>query len=195
MKYNPQIHHRRSIRLKGYDYSQVGAYFITICCKDRECRFGKIVGASLADAQMELNEYGTIAYNEWIKLPERFTNFELDVFQIMPNHMHGIILLNDVGATLAVVPNNISGENIALTEKSAGVNSAPTTIGNIVGAYKSLVANACLEIFKMKNETMGKLWQRNFYEHIIGNEQSYQTISDYIINNPSKWNDDKFFME
>ncbi|PIY04942.1 MAG: hypothetical protein COZ21_05210, partial [Bacteroidetes bacterium CG_4_10_14_3_um_filter_31_20] len=100
MAYNPNIHHRRSIRLKGYDYSQAGAYFITICCKDRKCRFGKIVvGASV----MELNECGQIAYDEWLKLSERFSNFELDVFQIMPNHMHGIIVLNDiVGATLAV---------------------------------------------------------------------------------------------
>jgi putative transposase len=132
----------------------------------------KLWGASLADAQntdaqnsisqMEWNEYGTIAYNEWNKLPKRFPNFELDVFQIMPNHMHEIIVLNE-------------------------------TVGHIVGAYKSLVANACLEVFKSKNEMMGKLWQRNYYEHIIRNEQSYQTISDYVINNPAKWKDDKFW--
>jgi hypothetical protein len=78
MKFNPLIHHRRSIRLKGYDYSQAGAYFITICCHDKECRFGIIVDCeSNAQAQIELNEYGTIAYNEWFKLPERFSNFDL----------------------------------------------------------------------------------------------------------------------
>ncbi|PIV63124.1 MAG: hypothetical protein COS14_00925 [Bacteroidetes bacterium CG02_land_8_20_14_3_00_31_25] len=226
MAYNPNIHHRRSIRLKGYDYSQAGAYFITICCKDRKCRFGKIVvGASV----MELNECGQIAYDEWLKLSERFSNFELDVFQIMPNHMHGIIVLNDiVGATLAVVQNavvqnavvqnavvqnavaqdavvqnavaqNVPNGIIALNDVGATARVAPTTtnatIGDIVGAYKSLVANGCLDIYKTKNETMGKLWQRNYYEHIIRNEQSYQTISDYIINNPAKWKDDKFFME
>jgi len=211
MAYNPNIHHRRSIRLKGYDYSQAGAYFITICCKDRKCRFGKIVvGASV----MELNECGQIAYDEWLKLSERFSNFELDVFQIMPNHMHGIIVLNDiVGATLAVAQNavvqnavvqnavaqNVPNGIIALNDVGATARVAPTTtnatIGDIVGAYKSLVANGCLDIYKTKNETMGKLWQRNYYEHIIRNEQSYQTISDYIINNPAKWKDDKFFME
>ena len=206
MAYNPNIHHRRSIRLKGYDYSQAGAYFITICCKDRKCRFGKIVvGASV----MELNECGQIAYDEWLKLSERFSNFELDVFQIMPNHMHGIIVLNDiVGATLAVAQNavaqnavaqNVPNGIIALNDVGATARDAPTTtnatIGDIVGAYKSLVANGCLDIYKTKNETMGKLWQRNYYEHIIRNEQSYQTISDYIINNPAKWKDDKFFME
>lgn len=232
MKYNPQIHHRRSIRLKGYDYSQAGAYFITICCENRECRFGKIiVGAGFtpaldeygqpelqigqpqgiaptdaqnADARMEINEYGQIAYNEWIKLSKRFLNFELDVFQIMPNHMHGIILLNNVGARFtpaqnsSIEQNNVTNANVTLVEKGAGVNPAHTTnatVGDIVGAYKSLVANGCLDIFKTKNKTMGKLWQRNYYEHIIRNEQSYQTISEYIINNPAKWKDDKFFNE
>lgn len=173
MKYNPKIHNRRSIRLRGYDYIQAGAYFITICCQDRKCRFGKI-----ENDKMILNEYGTIAYNEWIKLPERFLNNELDVFQIMPNHLHGIIVLNDVGATLAVAHDAVAHDAVMIQR---------------AGAYKSLVANKCLEIFKSKNEIMGKLWQRNYHEHIIRNEQSYQTISDYIINNPAKWNDDKFF--
>jgi hypothetical protein len=80
--------------------------------------------------------------------------------------------------------------------KRAGASPAPTVaVGNIIGAYKSLVANEGLNIYKMKNKTMGKLWQRNFYEHIIRDERSYQTISNYIINNPSNWKDDKFFSE
>ena len=192
-KYNPHIHQRKSIRLKGYDYSQAGVYFITICCQDRINRFGEIVGASLADAQiadaqMKLNENGQIAYNEWLKLSERFPNFELDVFQIMPNHMHGIILLNDVGATLSVAQNDAINDG----DIRVGASPAPT-VGDIVGAYKSLVTNACLEIYKSKNELMGKLWQRNYHEHIIRDEQSYITISDYIINNPTKWAEDKFY--
>ena len=195
MSYNPNIHHRRSIRLKGYDYSQSGAYFITICCDDRICRFGEIaVGAGLAPALMILNEFGQIAYNEWIKLTERFENFELDVFQIMPNHIHGIIVLNNVGATLAVDQNDGNNQTDIGADIRAGASPAPT-IFDIVGAYKSLVANGCLEIYKSKNEMMGKLWQRNYHEHIIRNEQSYQTISNYIINNPAKWNDDKFYIQ
>ena len=197
MSYNPKIHHRRSIRLKGYDYSQAGAYFITICCKNRLCRFGDII-----ENEMALNEYGQIAYNEWIKLSERFTNFELDVFQIMPNHMHGIIVLNNVGATLAVAQNGVVAQNddipqndmVADIGAGATARVAPTiTVGDMVGAYKSLVANGCLDIYKSKKITMGKLWQRNYHEHIIRDEQSYQTISNYIITNPAKWNDDKFY--
>ena len=101
--------------------------------------------------------------------------------------MHGIIVLTEstVGATLAVAP-------------GTGVNPAPTntaiiSVGNIVGAYKSMVANACLEKYKSKNQTMGKFWQRNYYEHIIRDEQSYQRISNYITNNPSNWENDKFY--
>ena len=222
MTYDPNIHHRRSIRLKGYDYSQAGAYFITICTQKRICRFGEIVGAGLAPARfaparftpahdgnvqpqnnvgqpqgfaptMQLNEYGQIAYNEWAKLPERFSNFELDVFQIMPNHIHGIIVLNEI-----THPQNNTGQpqnNMGQPQNNIGQpRGLPLpTVGDIVGAYKSLVANECLTIFKNNNETMGKLWQRNYHEHIIRDEQSYQRISDYIINNPANWKDDKFY--
>ena len=210
MMYNSNIHHRRSIRLKGYDYSQAGLYFITICVQDRKCLFGKIAGASPAGAQMELNEFGSIAWQQWKKLPERFTNMELDVFQIMPNHMHGIIVLTDpVGAGFTPAPDNTNtpapddmvapDDNAIADETRAGASPAPTriskSVGDIVGAYKSLAANKCLKIFKQKypDEMMGKLWQRNYYEHIIRDEQSYQRISGYIINNPVKWKDDKFY--
>lgn len=208
--YNPQIHHRRSIRLKGYDYSQVGLYFITICCEDRKYRFGKI-----ENDEMTLNEYGTIAYNEWIKLTERFSNFELDVFQIMPNHMHAIIALNTVWTRFTPAQNKpqnndeIYGQSpngqpqrlsLHLTDNDnrATARVAPT-IGDIIGAYKSLVANECLKIWKTKwvgvnpAPTMGKLWQRNYHEHIIRNQQSYQKISEYIVNNPAKWLKIKFY--
>jgi len=200
MSYNPNIHHRRSIRLKGYDYSQAGLYFITICCENRECRFGEIV-----ENEMILNECGMVANNEWVKLSDRFANFELDVFQIMPNHMHGIIVLNNVGAGFTPAQNdgivqngNTQNEIKNDDDIRAGASPAPT-VSDIVGAYKSLVANGCLDIWKSKwagvnpAPTMGKLWQRNYHEHIIRNEQSYQTISNYIINNPTKWNEDKFY--
>jgi REP element-mobilizing transposase RayT len=203
MSYNPNLHHRRSIRLKGYDYSQAGLYFITICCQDRICRFGEI-----ENGEMILNEYGQIAYDEWAKLPERYPHASIDVFQIMPNHVHGIIVLDDVipavvGATLAVALDNATHDNWA----RAGASPAPTpvapndnaiaqntTVGDIIGAYKSLVMNECLKTYKSRNEFMGKFWQRNYYEHIIRNEQSYQNISNYIIHNPENWTDDRFYI-
>jgi len=126
-RYNPHIRPRRSIRLKGQDYAQAGFYFVTICCKDNMCRFGRV-----ENGEMILNEFGIVARDKWMKLAERFPNIEIDVFQIMPNHMHGIIILHitSLGATLAVAPK----------------------VSDIVGAYKSLVSNDCLSIYKSKNE-------------------------------------------
>lgn len=208
MPYDPKIHHRKSIRLKGYDYSQDGLYFVTICCEKKVCRFGNI-----KDGKMHLNEYGEIAYTQWSKLAERFTNCELDVFQIMPNHMHGIIVLNNPAmATRAVSKNDkkhiagaplagaLNDENNEIMEmERPGASPAQTdtnaaTLGDIIGAYKSIVANECLKIYKSKSQRMGKLWQRNYYEIIIRNQHSYQRISEYIINNPSKWDSDKFYV-
>jgi len=197
--YNSNIHNRRSIRLKGYDYSRAGLYFITICCQDKICRFGHIENGA-----MILNEYGEIAYNEWVKLIDRFPNFELNIFQIMPNHMHAII--NLVGAPLAGAPIDTGAPDYTGTQNDTGAQndmnigngmrtgaSPVPTVGDIVGAYKSLVANGCLKIYKNNNETMGKLWQRNYYEHIIRDERSYKRICEYIINNPIKWTDDKLY--
>jgi len=201
MPYNPTIHHRRSIRLKNHDYAQAGLYFVTICCKDKICRFGKIENGA-----MVLNDFGKIANDEWMKLPERYPNMFLDVFQIMPNHVHGIIALGNqtitVGATLAVAQNidavaqntNVGNDNKSTDAYGATARVAPTTatIGAIIGAYKSVVTNKCLEIHKLRNEYLGELWQHNYYEHIIRDEQSYQRITNYIMNNPINWENDKF---
>jgi len=210
MIYDPTVHQRRSIRLKGYDYAQAGAYFVTICTHKRQPIFGQIVGAGFTPAQnyqsgqpqglprrdangagftsdqntiMQLNEFGRIAHEQWMQIPARFENVELDEFVIMPNHMHGIIIINETQPV------------------GAGVNPAPTgitnrrlTIGEIVGAYKSMVANECLQIFKTNKQPMGKLWQRNYYEHIIRDEKSYLTIVQYILDNPTRWELDSLYL-
>ena len=167
------VHNRQSIRLKGYDYSQAGAYFITICTQGRECLFGQVV-----DGEMHLSEIGQIAQKQWNQIPARFENVELGPFVVMPNHHHGILI---VRAGLAPALGQPQGLPL------------PKTIGDIVGAYKSLVANECIKIFKTKNQFMGKLWQRNYYEHIIRDEQSYQNIAAYILNNPRQWEADRLF--
>lgn len=197
--------------MKGYDYSKAGAYFITICCHDMRNRFGEITfDEEKCQSIMELSELGKIACEEWAKLPDRFPNIELDTFQIMPNHMHAIFLISppSVRSTLAVDPPE-KNKNIA-SEKNleiwAGASPAPTgesqvksctapTVGEIVGAYKSIVATSGLKIFIEKNKMMGKLWQRNYYEIIIRDVYAYGKISDYIINNPAKWTEDKFFKQ
>jgi REP element-mobilizing transposase RayT len=174
MPYNPDIHHRRSIRLKEYDYSRSGAYYVTVCARNRECLFGEII-----DGQMILNETGKIADAEWRQLHNRFYGIDTSVFQIMPNHIHGIIV---VGATLAVAQTRAGATR-------AGASPAPT-VGEIVGAYKSLVANGCRKLYDEKNEILGTLWQRNYYERIIRSDDEYRRIAEYIINNPANWEKD-----
>lgn len=182
------MRHSKLLRLKGYDYSSAGLYFITICCQDMVWRFGRV-----ENGEMILNEFGQIAHDEWIRLAERYGNFELDVFQIMPNHMHGIIKLNDgqLRSGKSGV-SGVSGESGVNPDRTGNEGKMPS-IADIVGAYKSIVSNNCLEINKIRNQMMGKLWHRNYYEHIIRNERAYDNISNYILNNPKKWEEDKFY--
>ncbi|KRT65801.1 MAG: hypothetical protein XU11_C0019G0022 [Candidatus Dadabacteria bacterium CSP1-2] len=167
MKYNPDIHHRKSIRLKGYDYSQGGACFITICARNKELYF------------QQHPELKRILIRQWQEIPDRYANIRLDEFVIMPNHIHGIII---VGATLAVAQ---------AREKRAGARPAPT-IGEIIGIFKSLCLHDWLKYIKENRiDAVGKFWQRNYYEHIIRNEDELNKIREYIQNNPLKWNLDR----
>jgi putative transposase len=162
MKYDPKLHHRRSIRLKGYNYAQAGAYFITLCVQGKKHLFGEI-----KENEMICNALGQIAYDTWGNITSNFENIELGAFVIMPNHTHHILIIK-------------SDDNIK-------------TLGEIVGAYKSLVVHTCLQHIK-ENDLgiqLGKVWQRNYYEHIIRDERSYDYISNYIVNNPMNWEKDK----
>lgn len=175
---------RKTIRLKGYDYSQAGLYFITICCQGRICLFGDVVKGEIV-----LNEAGKMVETEWLNLPDRFKNIELHESVIMPNHFHGILKI--VGVTLVVA------RNVGIAENQMGQPQgiAPTkTIGDMMDAYKSITTVNYIRGVKTLNwqPFNGKLWQRNYWEHIIRNEQSYQRISEYIVNNPKEWSDDKF---
>ena len=206
-KYNPNIHHRRSIRLQGYDYSSEGLYFITICCHNKVCLFGHVM-----NGEMVLNEYGQVAFNEWMKTPEIRPNVELGEFIVMPNHIHGIIRItrrgeshspniesnsSDFGGDSRGVLNtpdfgddNKMGESVSPQRYSPRLRGPSQTIGAIVRGYKSAVTKQLNALGVGR-----KVWQRDYYEHIIRNEQSYYNISKYIINNPSKWSDDKFYLK
>jgi putative transposase len=183
-KYNPNIHHRRSIRLKGYDYSQAGLYFITLCCQDWACLFGEI-----ENGQLKLNDGGKIANDCWMKIPNHFPKAELHEHIVMPNHIHGIIELKSE----PVGPENFP-PHITITNNGIGANdysrprSPSKTIGFIVRGFKIGVTK-----WMRQNMVVYDIWQRNYYEHIMRNEQSYHRISDYIINNPAKWADNKFY--
>ena len=202
-RYNQNIHHRRSIRLKGYDYSQAGLYFITICTQNCECLFGNI-----KNRKMILNDAGQMIKTQWLELSNRFKNIELHEYVVMPNHFHAILQI--VGATLVVAQNKNGDKNINknITQninidkirKGQPQGIAPTgivtvnkTVGDMVGAFQSIVTVEYIRGVKNHNWQPfdGKLWQRNYWEHVIRNENEYNRISQYIIDNPAKWKNDK----
>lgn len=177
---------RRSIRLPGYDYSCSGAYYITICTHDRLCLFGKIT-----DGKMVLNEYGKSAYEEWFALRRRYDCFQPDAFQIMPNHIHAILIINTVGAGLTPAQSERATARVAPTQID-NVRVAPT-LGEMVGAYKSLVYKRCLDLAKSRGEILGKIWQRNYYEHIVRDGDDHERIANYIQDNPLNWKRDGLY--
>lgn len=181
MKYNHDIHHRRSVRLKNYDYSQAGAYFVTICTQNKECLFGTIT-----DGTMTLNEAGKMVQAVWDELPVNYPDTEIDQFIVMPNHVHGIVVI--VGAPLVGAPSNEQRS----PENRAGTRPAPT-LGDIVGAFKSISTHEYTHgINKYQWPSFpGKLWQRNYYEHIIRNEDELNKIRNYISQNPAQWVEDE----
>ena len=176
---------RKNIRLRGFDYSSEGLYFITICCQDRACLFGDI-----ENGEMILNDAGKMVKSGWFKIQERYKNIQLHEYVVMPNHFHAILEI--VGAPLVGVRN----ENNA-TGKGQPQGIAPTgkTVGDMVGAFQSIVTVEYIRGVKTLGWKPfdGKLWQRNYYEHIIRNDTSFQRIRNYIVNNPGNWHDDKFF--
>jgi putative transposase len=198
-KFDPLIHHRRSIRLRGYDYSRPGRYFITICCQGRECRFGTI-----ENGIMTLNDAGRMIEKWHQELPNKFPEISLGEYIVMPNHFHAIIIIMDppnVRADLCVRPDDMGdtvqnrGEHVGspLPDGSFQPDGAP--LPRIVQWFKTMTTNEYIRGVKTLGWERfdGKLWQRNYYEHIIRDEKSFITISEYIKNNPAKWIDDKFY--
>lgn len=205
MRYDPYRHHRRSIRLKRYDYSQKGLYFITLCCKDKTHLFGQII-----DGEMVLNAFGKIVFAEWEATPEIRKNISLGAFIIMPNHIHGILKID---------------YTTSHKQTGAGKFKSPSqTIGAIARGYKGATTRKmkdCLKKLEAEKESRrgelhsptkhrekgecnspqqmrlkiseGSIWQRDYYDIIIRNERALKNISAYIINNPSKWKEDKFY--
>ncbi len=171
MVYNPEKHHRRSIRLKGYDYAQPGAYFITICVRERECTLGDV-----ADGKMVLSGFGQIAAKSWQWLAEQYPYVTLDAWVVMPNHLHGIIVIND---------NDCRGASrCAPTEPR--IKRKP--LGQLIGAFKTVSTK---HISQMRDTAGAPFWQRGFYEHIVRNKRDLDAIRQYIADNPLRWQLDR----
>ncbi|HLE53549.1 MAG TPA: transposase [Anaerolineales bacterium] len=197
MEFDPQRHHRRSIRLKGYDYAQPGAYFVTICTQRREALFGVIL-----DGEMRINRCGEIVKECWLAIPDHFPQVELDAFVVMPNHIHGIIVITESdshgGMTDDAETGAIRGDRVGATH-GAGVGATHGSplrerphgpqrgsIGAIMAQFKSSVSR---RIAAELGET--SIWQRNYYEQSIRNRSDWERIEKYIKANPSQWDEDE----
>jgi REP element-mobilizing transposase RayT len=155
MSYNPEIHHRHSIRLQGYDYTNAGIYFVTICSYQRQHLFGNI-----NNGEMEINAIGQFVSILWQKIPQYFLNVELDAFILMPDHLHGIIVISES------------------KEKSS--------LANIIQNFKSISSR---KINRINKNSGVSIWQRNYYERIVRSEQELKNLREYIKNNPTNWTD------
>lgn len=186
---------RKSIRLKKYDYSQNGAYFVTICTQNRECLLGNII-----DRKMVLNDAGRMINDWWLQIPQRFENVTLDEYQIMPNHLHGIITI-DNGRTRGSAPTITFTPTTSLSTVGVDlcVNPNDTTnrsqqlLFRIIRWFKTMSTNEYIRNVKNNNWNPfdKRLWQRNYYEHIVRDEDDLNKIREYIKNNPQMWDRDR----
>lgn len=184
MGYDPEIHHRQSIRLKGYDYSRDGLYFITICTWKRRYFLERYP------------ELRAIVERQWRGIEERYHHVFVDEFVIMPDHLHGIIGIGDRPHTGSMMNPHTNGSVTQPHTAGTGLAPAPgpmkthvkPTIGDIVGSFKSLCVHEWLQYIKT-HELMeqGKFWHRNYYEHIIRNDAELERIRWYIRKNPEQW--------
>jgi putative transposase len=186
MGYDPERHDRQSIRLKGYDYSQPGVYSVTICTEGRACVLGEVV-----EGRMVLSAAGEIVQANWDGLPEHYPHVRLDAFQIMPNHVHAIIVL--VGDEVGAGPGGrlTSGEhNDVQPRRPAPVDKYKTrhSVSEIIRSFK---AYTTIRINKRRRTPGEKVWQRNYYERIVRNEEELNAIRTYIACNPGAWDEDR----
>ena len=175
-KYNPYIHHRHSVRLRHYDYSRIGLYFLTLCTHKRLPLFGKI-----ANRNMCLNDIGTIAQKCWDNIQLHFPDVVLHENVIMPNHIHGII---EIAKSSDIA--NVGVENfqpLRLPQRNEFQHVIPRSIGSIIRGFK----------IGTTKQIGYSVWQRNYHEHIIRNENDYSKIATYINNNPVQWHNDRFY--
>lgn len=175
MKQYPQ---RKSPRLQGYDYSQSGAYFVTICTHLRQHLFGRV-----EDGEMNLSDVGEIVSDRWYALPEHHPRVELDNFVVMPNHVHGIIILLDHDVKVGTMP--------ALSEEMPALSEKTPALSTVIGSYKSSASRHIRKANpEYRNET---IWQARYHDHIIRNESDLNRIRQYVQTNPARWESDTFY--
>jgi REP element-mobilizing transposase RayT len=171
--------------LRGYDYSQAGAYFVTICTQNRACLFGEI-----RNGEMQLNDAGKFVVDEWVKMADTRNEIELDAWVVMPNHFHGIVIFNApvVGAihvrAIHESPLHESPPPPSLSQPMTVTQRRNMALPKLIGRFKMLSAK---RINEWRQTGGARLWQRNYWEHVIRNDESMDRIRQYIMDNPAQW--------
>ncbi len=187
-QYNPELHHRRSIRLREYDYTQAGAYFVTLCVQGRECLLGEI-----NDGSVKLSRIGELIRNAWHNLPTHFPHIALDEFVIMPNHLHAILILSDRarrGEAFAESSRNETNLTANASPSQQHPNGTkPHSLNAVLQNFKSVSTR---RVNQFRKKAGVPFWQRDYYEHIIRDDRDLQNIREYIRNNPYHWSSDEY---
>lgn len=170
----------KSNRLSNWNYSSAGYYFVTICTQNRICYFGDATSLKQPKSLIHLSSIGEIANKYWEQIPKHFDNIGIDQFIIMPNHVHGIIIINDTTVE--------AHHGVPLPETNKFGGSIPNSLSTIIKQYKSSVTRWC------NQNDLSFTWQSNYHEHIIRNEEELYRIREYIINNPANWDEDENFI-
>jgi REP element-mobilizing transposase RayT len=187
MKYDPAKHRRRSIRLKGYDYTRDGWYFITLCVQNRTCLFGEI-----RNGVMHQNEFGNVVADCWKWLGEQYSYVVLDEWVIMPNHFHGILeITNDTCRNEPGIGSGGSRTATTAEPTTAAIQVKRKPLGRLIGAFKTVSTK---QINIIRHTPGAKLWQRNYYEHIIRTNADLERIRNYICQNPKNWQSDSLYI-
>ena len=202
MKYDPNRHHRRSTRLSGYDYSQAGAYFVTILTRHRECLFGSISDTG----EQSLDMLGQLVEMQWMSIPSHCPFVELDEFIVMPNHLHGIVVItvsphtvraNKPFDTVSINSRQHGGVYSPLHATDNGLDpdvvcfpkgTKPRSVGAVIQAFKKAVSRRANGFL---NRDGISIWHRNYHDHIIRNEDELNRIREYMTLNPARWAEDK----
>ena len=185
----PVTHQRRPTRLPHFNYTEHGAYFVTICTRNRVCLFGEVV-----DGEIQLNNIGEVAHAMWEQIPTHFPQVETDAWVVMPNHVHGVIFI--AGSDTAVSPKEGATTSVGMSPAVGATHASPLqrpsgppkcSLGAIVGSYKSAVSRRVNELRRSRG---APVWQRNYYDHVIRDAAALNHIRQYIAENPARWAED-----
>lgn len=186
MGIEPEKYHRQSIRMKGYDYTLPGAYFVTLLSQNRVCLFGEV-----ENGEIKLSKIGQLVIDCWYGIPKMFNNIELDEFVLMPNHLHGILLINEAPGKGEAFSDMNTSQHVLGLENASPLQPRGTQSGSLSAVIQNFKSVSTRRVNQKFFKSGNKIWQRSFYERIVRNDRELNAIRQYILDNPLNWEMDK----